>query len=221
MSQSVTKGGLYEALRAFQADAPAIPLDSTNPHFRAKFASLPNITQIIRPRLAEHGLVWSTQPSQDDQGRPTLKYRLAHALTGETINDEMPLLLVKQDPQGLGSAITYARRYALLAVLNLVADDDDDGHRASSPPARDTSHNSPADTHNLLARKHQAVMTAASGRLTALQFVHAIRSVRGLDIQPGLDEDGARKLVDHEVSTLDAEQADTLLARLQQNQAAA
>jgi hypothetical protein len=47
----------------------------------------------------------------------------------------MPLLLDKRNSQGLGSAITYARRYALTAVLNLVADEDDDGNQASSPPA--------------------------------------------------------------------------------------
>lgn len=124
---------LLTALLAFQADAPHIPLDATNPHFKSKFASLPSIMQIVRPKLSEHGLVWTTTPSQDEQGRPTLKYQLAHAPSGELVLSEMPLLLTKQDPQSLGSAITYARRYALLSVLGLVGDADDDGNAASTP----------------------------------------------------------------------------------------
>lgn len=125
------KGTLFQALRDFQADAPDIPLDSSNPHFKSKFASLPSVSRIVRPKLAEHGLVWTTMPSQDGEGRPTLKYKLAHAASGECEAGEMPLLLIKSDPQGLGSALTYARRYALLSVLGLVGDDDDDGNHGS------------------------------------------------------------------------------------------
>jgi hypothetical protein len=59
-------------------------------------------------------------PSFDETtGEPTLKYELAHAPSGESKDGEMKLLLSKGDPQGQGSAITYARRYALVSVLNL------------------------------------------------------------------------------------------------------
>ena len=70
-------------------------------------------------------------PVSDDHGHPALLYRLAHATTGEVLEGVMPLLLDKQNAQGLGSAITYARRYSLCAVLNIVADEDDDGQKAS------------------------------------------------------------------------------------------
>jgi len=131
---------LLAALLAFQADAPHIPLDSVNPHFKSRFASLPDVTKIVRPKLAEHGLIWTTMPSRDTNGVPTLRYKLAHAPSGEAEEGEMPLMLAKADPQGLGSAITYARRYCLLAVLNLVGDDDDDGNAGSggqAPAPRD------------------------------------------------------------------------------------
>jgi hypothetical protein len=70
-------------------------------------------------------------------------YRLIHAATDQNITGTMPLLLGKADSQGFGSAITYARRYSLCAVLNLVADDDDDGHRASQRKAAGASSDAP------------------------------------------------------------------------------
>jgi hypothetical protein len=60
-----------------------------------------------------------------------LTYILVHAESGTELRGEMALLPAKADPQGQGSAITYARRYALMAVLGLVADEDDDGNEGS------------------------------------------------------------------------------------------
>lgn len=129
--------GLLEALLAFQVDPPHIPLDSENPHFRSRFASLPNVLKIVRPKLAAVGLVWTTLPGHVNGVGPVLRYRLAHAATGEALDGEMPLMVVKSDPQGLGSAITYARRYSLLAVLDLAGDEDDDGNSASGDDGTD------------------------------------------------------------------------------------
>lgn len=127
---------LLAAVLAVQKEAPPIAKSATNPHFKSKFAPLDEIVQTIDPILHKHGLVWMTLPVRDEHGDPALRYRLAHAPTGETVEGTMPLLLSKKDAQGQGSAITYARRYALCAVLNLVADDDDDGGRAAAERAR-------------------------------------------------------------------------------------
>jgi hypothetical protein len=123
-------GTLVEALLAFHAEAPDLHKDKANPAFRgSKYLSLDGLTDAVRPLLTRHGLVWTAMPSSLD-GNPALSYRLLHK-TGELIEGTMPLMLSKQDAQGQGSALTYARRYALMAVLNLVADEDDDGHGAS------------------------------------------------------------------------------------------
>ena len=127
---------LGEALVAFQAEAPTLVKDSTNPHFRSKFVSLDPRVETVRPLLAKHGLAWSALPCIGPSGEPALRYQLLHAATGEAISDTMPLLLSKADPQGQGSAITYARRYSLSAVLNLVADEDDDGNQASKEASK-------------------------------------------------------------------------------------
>lgn len=120
-------GSLFAALSAAQGEMPTIPKDATNPHFRSKFAPLDTIVEAVAPILSAHGLAWSSFPSYDDAGNPTLRYTLAHGASGEREDGVMLLLLGKTDPQGQGSAITYARRYAISAVLNIVADEDVDG----------------------------------------------------------------------------------------------
>jgi hypothetical protein len=122
--------GLLPALLAVQAEAPTLPKNATNPHYKSKFCPLDTIVETIGPLLVKNGLVWTTLPGVNEHGQPSLTYRLLH-IGGESIQGTMPLLLSKEDAQGQGSAITYARRYAICAVLNLVADDDDDGHRAA------------------------------------------------------------------------------------------
>jgi ERF superfamily len=84
-----------------------------------------------------------TKPTSDEHGHPALRYRITHVPSGEYDEDVMPLMCASLDPQGQGSALTYARRYALLAVLNLAPGEDDDGasagralSRAPSPDAR-------------------------------------------------------------------------------------
>lgn len=128
--------GLLHALLAVQAEAPTLPKNATNPHYKSKFCPLDTIVETVGPLLAKNELVWTTLPGRDDHGDPALTYRLCHAPSGEAIQGTMPLLLSKADAQGQGSAITYARRYAICAVLNLVADDDDDGHRAAAAAAK-------------------------------------------------------------------------------------
>jgi hypothetical protein len=132
----VSKTSLAQALHGFQKDAPPIHLDSTNPHFRSRFASLPSVVEAIRPALNKHGLVYMQFPTNLD-GAPALETMLIHAESGEDIAAVMPLVLTKNDPQGYGSALTYARRYALLSILGLVGDEDDDANKATSVASRD------------------------------------------------------------------------------------
>lgn len=123
--------GLLSAMLAVQREVTTLPKDTINPAFRSKYTPLDTIVEIVTPILCTHGLVWSTLPGYADDGSPVLRYQLAHAPSGESTGGAMKLLLSKTDPQGQGSAITYARRYSLCAVLNLVADEDDDGNSAS------------------------------------------------------------------------------------------
>jgi hypothetical protein len=154
--------GLLAAILAVQGEAPTLQKTASNPAFKgSKYAPLDTIVETVGPILHRHGLVWMTLPGRDDHGEPALTYRLAHAPTGEALEGSMPLMLSKNDAQGMGSAITYARRYALCAVLNLVADDDDDGARAARQQAKPKSSPAPVDPPAIaqvkrLLREHKA-----------------------------------------------------------------
>jgi hypothetical protein len=122
---------LHTAVLKLQSEIGTLQKNAINPHFKSRYISLENLVEAVQPLLTKHGLIWHCYPSHYD-GSPILVYTLTHAESGEGMGAEMPLLLDKQNAQGLGSAITYARRYALCAVLNIVADVDDDGNKASA-----------------------------------------------------------------------------------------
>ena len=132
-----TENPQLQAMRALataRASFPTLPKDKKNPHFKSKYTSLDKIVELIEPVLTEHGFLWTTLPGIHEKG-PCLNYSLLHLETGGGLEGCMPLMLDKANPQGQGAAITYARRYALCAVLNLLADEDDDGNSASATPA--------------------------------------------------------------------------------------
>lgn len=126
---------LAAALVAAQAEFGAVPKGATNPFFKSKYASLPDVVQHASPILAKHGLAISQHVTYDETGRDALMTYLLHK-SGQYIAYSMKLHLVKEDPQAQGSAITYARRYSYQAVLGLVTDEDDDGQRATQAQAK-------------------------------------------------------------------------------------
>jgi hypothetical protein len=125
-----------EALLAFQKEAPAIQKNAINPHFKNSYISLERLTETVMPILHKHGLVVTQWPTHiataSGEVEPALRTSLIHAPSDQMQQDTMPLVLDKENPQGQGSAITYARRYALMSILGLVADEDDDGSAGSA-----------------------------------------------------------------------------------------
>ncbi|CAB4131208.1 Essential recombination function protein [uncultured Caudovirales phage] len=103
-----------------------------NEHFKSRYADLAGYLDAIRDGLAAFGLelIQATRMAGDDG--LILDTTLFDIDSGEYIGCEYPLRPEKPTPQGLGSAITYARRYSIAALLNL-AQEDDDGHQASQP----------------------------------------------------------------------------------------
>jgi len=117
------------ALFKFQQEVGKVKKDATNPFFKSKYATLSNVLDVIREPLNKCNLVVTQSPFGGDE--PTLSTKIIHAESGEYILSDYPLMLVKNDPQSMGSAITYARRYALVSMLCLDVDDDDDGNAAT------------------------------------------------------------------------------------------
>lgn len=134
-SQVETFATAFVKLQA--AIKPAIK-DSINPAFRSKYADLGAVWDAVRQPLADHGF-GVIQAPQFDGDTMWLETTLLHVSGAEKVS-RYPLRPMKQDPQGYGSALSYARRYSLSSVLGVVADLDDDGNAASASPARPTQH---------------------------------------------------------------------------------
>lgn len=130
MQKSESIKNIAKALAAFQAEVKNPANTADNPFFKSKYAPLSDILSIARPILSKHGLSILQSPSGDGQN-VTVTTLITHE-SGEWIESE-PLTLKadKATAQGAGSAITYARRYALSAMLGISSEDDDDGNFAS------------------------------------------------------------------------------------------
>lgn len=114
--------------RAFGAIEGAIK-GKANPAFRSRYADLAAVVDAIKPALAEHGL-WFRQVTHPADGGVCVETVIHHA-SGQSIGCG-PLFVpaMKQDPQGFGAALTYARRYSLMTAFGVPAEDDD-GNAAS------------------------------------------------------------------------------------------
>jgi len=109
--------------------------DSTNPAFRSKYADLTSIVEAYKEELAKVGIVVMQPPSVGADGSALVTTILLHE-SGEWMASALSLKPVKTDPQGMGSAITYARRYGAQGMLGITADDDD-GNAACGTGSRE------------------------------------------------------------------------------------
>lgn len=130
-SESINK--LAIALVKAQSEITSISKDSENTHFKSKYATLNNIIDETRPILAKNGLAILQMPGGDGEN-VIMKTMILHE-SGEWMETE-PLVMrpVKNDPQGMGSCITYARRYSYSALLSISTEEDDDGNASSHAP---------------------------------------------------------------------------------------
>lgn len=116
---------LAKALLAVQGELRGVVKDSTNPHFKNRYASLEGVIETVKPVMQKHGIVFLQAPGNFEGGVANITTSFIHAETGEAIHSTVGLPVAKQDPQGVGSAITYACRYSLMAMLGLPPVDDD------------------------------------------------------------------------------------------------
>ena len=125
-TESIDK--LAAALSKAQGEIGGATKGSVNPHFKSRYADLASVVEAVREPFAKNGLAYQ-QPYRNNDGQLCIVTRIIHT-SGQWVEDDgVPLLLSKQDMQGLGSASTYARRYGLMAAAG-VAPEDDDGNAA-------------------------------------------------------------------------------------------
>ena len=122
---------LLKSLVEFNKQVKPIIKGADNPFFKSKYASLDTIQQTIRQPLIDNGLVL-IQSNVLSEGQLLVETRVWHSETGESMASIFPIIVNKQSAQDYGSAVSYAKRYSLSGLLNLIIEDeDDDGNKAS------------------------------------------------------------------------------------------
>ena len=145
-SLAITK--LSQAMLKVQQQLQPAIKDAKNTFVGNDYATLNSVMETCKDALISHG-IWLTQlpcpaPVELGTGHIALETKLIHAESGEWISSTAVIPLPKNDPQGMGSAITYARRYSLCAMLGIITEDDD-GNAASMPtgkPIKPSKHKS-------------------------------------------------------------------------------
>ncbi len=127
-SESLTE--LAKALNKAQAQMSGAKKTAKNPFFKSNYANLEEVINCVKEPFADNGLSFMQFPVSSD-GFAGVETIILHE-SGEWISNEFTLKVSKNDPQGMGSAITYARRYGLQSAVG-VPSEDDDGNAASTP----------------------------------------------------------------------------------------
>lgn len=131
MNKSETIAELSKAFAKTQKEMKQPLKDANNPFFKSKYVPLENVVEAITESASKNGLSFTQYPSSDEAGNVTVGTLVMHE-SGEWIEyDPIKMKPVKNDPQSIGSAITYAKRYALSAIFGITSDQDDDGNEAT------------------------------------------------------------------------------------------
>ena len=126
---------IYKCLSKFHEEVGKVSKDSKNPHYKSKYADIDTVLDAIREPLKKAGLCFTQLPQQGG-----LKTVISTIDGDSSIEGFCEYNLSKNDMQGLGSAITYARRYSLVSMLGLEAEDDD-GNKAVQPKPQPKAEN--------------------------------------------------------------------------------
>lgn len=171
-SETITKI-MPAFIKAQSQFAPALK-SATNPHFKSKYVALDGVIDAVAEPLRANGIAIMQQTDVVDAGT-VLITRLIHE-SGEWIAGRYPVHPVKADPQGEGSALTYARRYALMALVG-IAPEDDDGNAA----VKAIDKTSEADKMKVSDFK-----TAIEGAVDATELAHVATDLAGCGLPANL-----------------------------------
>lgn len=123
---------LFTALSKAQGELTVAQINKVNPHFKSRYSDLQSYFSACRGPLSKNGLS-VIQTIEDKEGRTLLITTLGHC-SGQWIKSSMPINPTKNDMQGFGSALSYARRYSLASIIGLASgEEDDDGNEAVAP----------------------------------------------------------------------------------------
>ena len=155
--QSEQINELATALSRAQGELTPAIKDNSNPFFKSKYADLSSVWEACKSPLAKNGLA-IIQTMDMQNGQSVLLTTLAHS-SGQWMRSCLPILNEKGNAQGLGSAITYMRRYALSAMVGVTCDEDDDGN-ASCKPKNGNGGNGNGTKHEAITKEQAQELQA-------------------------------------------------------------
>lgn len=164
MSQPVNQAGIAAALAAAQAEMGRAIKDKNNPAFKSRYADLASVMDACMAALTRHGIA-VIQPPGECEGVRFVETRLIHGASNEELSCRVPLIIGKNDMQGYGSAVTYARRFGLMCMAGIAPDDDDGNDAAAAAPKNETT---PAQFDASAAAARIAAKLVDAANLTAL-----------------------------------------------------
>jgi hypothetical protein len=133
MSDSIGKISAALAKAQLNMTGKGPKKDNLNPHFKSRYSDIESVLEAARANLAPQEIAISQHPLQGCDGYVEVLTMLSHS-SGEWIRSWCKIRTQKDDPQGFGSALTYALRRTALAVCGMAPEDDDDGNASSHPP---------------------------------------------------------------------------------------
>lgn len=170
MNQTESIKNLVTALNKAQGQFDHAKKESVNGHFRSKYADLASVIDAAKKPLADNGLAVIQTTDFDEVIGTYLVTTLAHT-SGEWISGRYPLNPIKNDPQAMGSSVTYARRYCFSAITGIAADDDD-GNAASGNHDTTQAQNELPWYNSLEADKEAMAKSIKEGKRTAEQIIN-------------------------------------------------
>lgn len=163
---------------------------ANNPYFKSKYAPLPDILNVVRPVLAKYGLTLTQYPVTDEDGGVGVESMLLHK-SGQYIQyDPYFLTPAKNDPQTAGGAITYARRYALNAVLGISGEEDDDGNGASGKKSGKPDESTDFERDLAMGQ----IISIVDGVTTAQEANAAVATIKGMDLSLSIKKEASGML---------------------------
>ena len=124
---------IHIALCAAQAGMGKVTKGATNPAFKSKYADLADVVSVAIPALSEQGIAMYHTMIRDEHG-PIMRTVLVHGMSDTSIHCDVPLIINKNDMQGMKSATTYAKRIGLESLTGIAPEDDDGNAAAKAPP---------------------------------------------------------------------------------------